>query len=165
MVFRFGCGCLRNLVIVTCHLLGRWSNAFTHLTFQTRINSGILWFCVQSAIFALTEKAIAMLHTASHFFPCCSTNQNANIVLQQHCWHCLFDLIYLWADNMHILYHFMHANALQYENVNRNIEKEKENDNNSAVFCGNRKVDRNNYEIDAMFNIHGTQIVRITCNK
>lgn len=68
MVFRVGCGCLRNLVIVTCHLLGRWSNAFTHLTFQTRINSGILWFCAIS-YFCIDGKGDCYVAHCIAFFP------------------------------------------------------------------------------------------------
>lgn len=59
----------------------------------------------------------------------------------------------------------MHAiRKCQPKNREKEIkgEKGKESDKENSV---NRKVDRNNYEIDAIFNIYGTQIVRITCNK
>lgn len=115
----------RNLVIVTCHC-ERWSNAFTHLTFWTT-SSGIPWFCALSYFCWLHfdgKGDCYVLHTqriASHriFF----SDREQNILLQQHYWHCSFDLIYLWADNTHILYHFMHANGMQCENVNNRIEQ------------------------------------------
>lgn len=41
------------------------------------------------------------------------------------------------------------------------IGKERESDKENSE----ERVDRNNYEIDAIFNIYGTQIFRITGNK
>lgn len=83
------------------------------------------------AAFWRKRRLLCIAHTA-HCIAFYSGGEQ-NILLQQHYWHCSFDLIYLWADNTHILYHFMHANGMQCENVNNRIEQtNNENEKMSA---------------------------------
>lgn len=106
-----------------------------------------------------------MLHTASHFFPSAALTKMQTLSCNN-----IVGIVYLiWYTSEQITCIFCTIYACkriairkcQPKNREKEVkgEKGKESDKENSV---NRKVDRNNYEIDAIFNIYGTQIVQIT---
>lgn len=123
--------CPRKLVIVTCHLNDDQTRSrIQH--FKQHLQAFLPPLRKQCAIFvkrhhiwrnAVTANVWKLTASTAFFGPLCVCvcvyfllllqcrtadefgQREQNIRMQQHYWHCSFDLIYLWTDNMHILYH------------------------------------------------------------
>lgn len=71
----------------------RWRQMFESWLHQQLFSVRCVCVCVYFLL-------LLQCRTADEF-----RQREQNIRMQQHYWHCSFDLIYLWTDNMHILYH------------------------------------------------------------